>query len=101
MKYLYRVQLRHNNSKLTIGATYKTGFKASEVEDRVLNYLRSDLQLNSYLSKERMPQKGHTETFGLDNISVEEVHALIENIRKKQLNRLLLIKKLSLHHMCV
>lgn len=64
---------------------YKTGFKASEIEERVLNYLRSDLQLNNYLSKEQMPQKGHTETFGLDDISVKEVQALIEKYSKESI----------------
>jgi hypothetical protein len=64
---------------------YKTGFKASEIEERVLGYLRSDLQLSHYLSKEQMPQKGHTETFGLDDISVNEVQRLIEKYSRESI----------------
>jgi hypothetical protein len=64
---------------------YKTGFKASEIEEKVLDCLRSDLQLSHFLSKEQMPQKGHTETFGLDDISILEVRALIEKYSKESI----------------
>ena len=67
---------------------YKTGFKASEIEERVLSYLRSDLQLSNYLSKEQMPQKGHTETFGLDDISLLEVQKLIEKYSRESIQPL-------------
>lgn len=64
---------------------YKTGFKASEIEERVLDYLRSGLQLSHYLLKEQMPQKGHTETFGLEDISVIEVQKLIEKFSRESI----------------
>ena len=56
---------------------FKTGFKASEIEEKVLKHLRADLKLINALSKELMPQKGHTETFSLDDVSVPYVKKLI------------------------
>ena len=57
---------------------YKTGYKASEIEEKVLEHLRSDLGLNHYLTKEQMPQKGHTETFGLDDVDVLTVQKMVD-----------------------
>jgi len=71
--------------KLVKRWNYKTGFKASEIEERVLEFLRSDLQLSHYLTKEQMPQKGHTETFGLEDISVLEVQRLIEKYSRESI----------------
>jgi hypothetical protein len=56
---------------------FKTGFKASEIEEKVLKHLRSELNLTNALSKEQMPQKGHTETFSLDDVSVPYVKRMV------------------------
>jgi hypothetical protein len=65
---------------------YKSGFKASEIEQKILLHLRHDLKLMNALSREEMPQKGHTETFSLDDISVTYVRDLIEKLSKVKYN---------------
>jgi hypothetical protein len=65
---------------------YKTGYKASEIEEKVLDYLRNELNLKYALSKELMPQKGHTETFSLDDVSIPIVKRLIESFTAKYVN---------------
>lgn len=57
---------------------FKTGFKASEIEEKVLKHLRTELKLTNALTKDLMPQKGHTETFSLDEVSVPYVQKMIE-----------------------
>lgn len=64
---------------------YKTGYKASEIEEKVLEHLRIELGLNHYLTKEQMPQKGHTETFGLDDIDVIVVQKMIDSYSRQSI----------------
>ena len=56
---------------------FRTGYKATAVEEQVLTHLKEKLGLFHYLTKEEMPQKGHTETFGLDDIDVYSAEKLI------------------------
>ena len=65
---------------------FSTGEIASDVEEAVLLHLRSEMGLNHYLTKELMPQKGHTETFGLDDVSVSFVLELVEKLAPKVLS---------------
>jgi len=46
---------------------------AYEIEQQVLSWMRIELGLGQYLLAEQMPQGGHTETFGLDGIELDEV----------------------------
>ena len=71
--------------KLVKRWNFKTGYKASGIEEKVLTYLREDLNLPYYLSKEQMPQKGHTETFGLDDIDLITVQNLIQKLSKDKI----------------
>ncbi len=64
---------------------FKTGYKASEIEEKVLDHLRNELGLNHYLTKEQMPQKGHTETFGLDDIDVITVRKMVDTYSRQSI----------------
>lgn len=64
---------------------FATGHKASAVEEKVLTHLRKELGLSHYLSKDEMPQKGHTETFCLDDIDIPYVQKLITKCSRKNL----------------
>jgi hypothetical protein len=68
--------------KLVNRWNYTTGHKASLVEEKILKHLRQDLKLAYYLSKEDMPQAGHTETFSLDQVTVTYVRDVINRFSK-------------------
>ena len=70
--------------KLVKRWNFTTGHKASLVEEKVLKHLRFDLKLQNFLSKEDMPQAGHTETFSLDQVSVIYVRDLIDKLSKSK-----------------
>lgn len=57
---------------------YEVGLAALEVEQIVLNWLRIELKLNSYLTKEQMPQGGHTETVDASEIDLSTIWAKVE-----------------------
>jgi hypothetical protein len=71
--------------KLVKRWNFRTGYKASDIEDKVLTYLRNDLNLTYYLSKEQMPQKGHTETFGLEDIDILTVQNIIQKLSRDKI----------------
>lgn len=71
--------------KLVKRWNFRTGYKASDIEEKVLTYLRNDLNLTYYLSKEQMPQKGHTETFGLDDIDILTVQNIIQKLSRDKI----------------
>jgi recombinational DNA repair protein (RecF pathway) len=68
--------------KLVSRWNFVTGHKASLIEERILKHLRQDLKLAHFLSREDMPQAGHTETFSLDQISVTYVRDMINRFTK-------------------
>ena len=55
---------------------------AYEIEQQVLDWMRIELGLGQYLLAEQMPQGGHTETFGLDGIELEEVWNKVNEVYK-------------------
>ena len=59
-----------------------TGHKASLAEEKTLKHLRNDKGLKHYLSKQEMPQAGHTETFSLDEVSITYVRDYLDRITK-------------------
>jgi len=64
---------------------FQVGLDASRTEELVLSHIRNELKLKHFLSKEEMPQKGHTETYSLDDISVTYVRNLVDKLIKKGL----------------
>ena len=70
--------------KLVKRWNFTTGHKASLVEEKVLKHLRYDLKLQYFLSKEDMPQAGHTETFSLDQVSIVYVRDQIDKFSKSK-----------------
>lgn len=58
----------------------ETGEQAYELEARVLDWLRSDLQLPHYLVPELMPQGGYTETVNADEISLAAIWAKVQEL---------------------
>jgi hypothetical protein len=61
---------------------FTKGENAIRVEAEALKHIRKTLGLTHYLSKEEMPQGGHTETFSLDQVSALNIRSYIEKIIK-------------------
>ena len=59
---------------------FNKGENAIKVESETLNHIRKSLGLKHYLSKNEMPQGGHTETFSLDQVSALYIKKFINNI---------------------
>jgi len=59
---------------------FNKGEKAIRVESETLIHIRKSLGIKHYLSKEEMPQGGHTETFSLDQVSVLYLKEFIDKI---------------------
>jgi len=59
-----------------------TGEEAYEIEERILEWLRFDLQLSKYLVPEQMPQGGHTETVDASEIDLPTIWAKVEQLSK-------------------
>ena len=59
-----------------------TGEEAYEIEERILEWLRLDLQLPKYLVAEQMPQGGHTETVDASEIDPAAIWAKVEELSK-------------------
>jgi DNA-directed RNA polymerase subunit RPC12/RpoP len=64
--------------------TYRTADMALDVEQEVLQWLRSDLQLPPYLSREQMPQSGWTETIDASEIDLPSIWAKIVEVSSKR-----------------
>ena len=60
----------------------ETAEDAFRIEQQVLDWIRSELGFGQYLLAEQMPQGGHTETFGLDDIEPEEVWKKVIEVSK-------------------
>jgi hypothetical protein len=60
-----------------------TAEEAYEIEQSVLNWLRSDLDLQQYLLSEQMPQRGHTETVDASEIDLPTIWAKVEELSRK------------------
>jgi hypothetical protein len=59
-----------------------TGEEAYEIEEKILEWLRLDLQLPKYLLSEQMPQGGHTETVDASEIDLPTIWAKVEELSK-------------------
>jgi hypothetical protein len=59
-----------------------TAEEAYEIEQGVLNWLRSDLNLQQYLLSEQMPQRGHTETVDASEIDLPDIWAKVEELSR-------------------
>ena len=59
-----------------------TGEEAYEIEARILEWIRFDLQLPKYLLSEQMPQGGHTETVDASEIDLPTIWAKVEELSK-------------------
>jgi hypothetical protein len=57
-----------------------TGEDAYEIEGKILEWLRLDLQLQKYLTPEQMPQGGHTETVDASEIDLPTIWAKVEEL---------------------
>jgi recombinational DNA repair protein (RecF pathway) len=64
-----------------------TAEEAYEIEQSVLNWLRSDLDLQQYLLSEQMPQRGHTETVDASEIDLPTIWAKVEELSRKRFTR--------------
>jgi hypothetical protein len=61
---------------------FVNGALAYSVEAKVLNWVRNDLGLRSYLGREQMTQGGWSETFELDAVSIPKLTAHISRVSK-------------------
>jgi len=59
-----------------------TGEEAYELEERILEWLRFDLQMPKYLTPEQMPQGGHTETVDASEIDLPTIWTRVEELKK-------------------
>lgn len=59
--------------KLFASMDLETAEDAFRIEQQILDWIRTELGFGQYLLAEQMPQGGHTETFGLDEIELDEV----------------------------
>ncbi len=60
----------------------ETGEIAYEIEARVLDWLRLDMQLPPYLIPELMPQGGYSETVDSSEIELDAIWAKVEELSK-------------------
>ena len=63
---------------------YKTAEQAYEIEQAILTWLRIDLDLPQYLTREEMPQRGHTETVDASEIDLPIILNKINELSLKQ-----------------
>jgi len=61
---------------------FEDGSRAFQVERNVLEWLRQEKNLGPYLSKEEMPQGGHSETVDASEIDLPTIWAKIEELSK-------------------
>ena len=59
-----------------------TAEEAYEIEQGVLNWIRSDLNLQQYLLLEQMPQRGHTETVDASEVDLPTIWAKVEELSR-------------------
>ena len=59
---------------------YETAEQAYEIEQAILTWLRIDLDLPQYLTREDMPQRGHTETVDASEIDLPIILAKIQEL---------------------
>jgi hypothetical protein len=61
---------------------FETAELAYEAEQRILNWVRTELGLPQYLLIEQMPQGGHTETLDAAEIDLPTIWAKVEELSK-------------------
>jgi len=61
---------------------FKDGSEALRVEREILDWLRIELNLGPYLSKEEMPQGGHSETIDASEIDLPTIWAKVEELSR-------------------
>ena len=63
--------------------SFKKGIEAFKIEQKILNWIRKDLNLTQHLSIEQMPKTGgQSETVSADSITVLEIQKKIERLIK-------------------
>ena len=75
-------QHRKHGWELFASMDLDTAEEAFQIEQAVLDWLRMELGIGQYLLYEQMPQGGHTETFGLDDIDLTEVWNKVLEVSK-------------------
>ena len=77
---------RHKRLGWNVFATLDldTGEDAYILEDKVLTWLRADMQLPRYLLSEQMPQGGHTETVDASEITLDTIWKKIEELNTRR-----------------
>jgi hypothetical protein len=70
---------RHGRDGWSVYKTMRveSGFRAYEIEQDVLRYLRLELGLPAFLSEVEMPQSGWTETFDADALALPDAWQLV------------------------
>jgi hypothetical protein len=63
---------------------YETVKEASDVETKILNWLRMEVGLPLYLSHKDMPQGGHTETIDASEIDLANIWSKVEEFSKSK-----------------
>jgi hypothetical protein len=66
---------------------FKRGKDAYEVEQELLLWLRTEVELGVYLLDEQMPQGGHTETVDASEIDLPSIWAKVEELSKKRIKK--------------
>lgn len=61
---------------------FKNGSEALRVEKEILDWLRLEMNLGPYLSKEEMPQGGHSETVDASEIDLHTIWAKVEELSR-------------------
>ena len=61
---------------------YETVKEASEIETKVLKWLRLEVGLPIHLSSKQMPKGGHTETVSAEEIELESIKSKVEHLNK-------------------
>ena len=73
---------KRNNWDVYAVLDLDTGEQAYELEEQVLDWLRTDLGLPRYLLSEQMPQGGHTETVDASEIDLSTIWAKVEELSR-------------------
>jgi hypothetical protein len=75
-------QHKKHGWKLFASMDLDTAEEAYEIEQRVLDWIRFELGFGQFLLSEQMPQGGHTETFGIDDIDLSDVWNKVSEMSK-------------------
>jgi hypothetical protein len=66
---------------------FEVGEDAYRLEQSILEWIRIDLQLPHYLTKDQMPQRGETETVGSDSLSLEAIWVKVQQLGESKIKK--------------